>query len=349
MALVKQKNSPYFYAVIYESPGKKKWKSTKTTDRRLAQKRHDKWTLEARRKRNKDYLDRVSLEFSLDREVILLKEVWDRYKKQLTHSPPVSNEIYWNKFLDWIHGKIKKIGDIDKRIALRFLTQYEDNPPKTFNNVKSSLSAIWRALSIYDIGPNPWAQIPNKQNDSRLYRPFTPVEVKRILKQCNNEWEQYCLVAFHTGLRFKDVIHLKWKQIKDNHIELVPAKTRYNKKAVVIELHPELREILISMFHIDDNYIFPKGVNDYKNRRLEGQFKSILDKAEIKDSKNELVGFPSFRSLFVTRCESAGIPQSVIQGIVGHGSPSMTKRYSHDMEKGKAIAGLKSIKEFSGG
>jgi intergrase/recombinase len=40
-------------------------------------------------------------------------------------------------------------------------------------------------------------------------------------------------------------------------------------------------------------------------------------------------GYHSLRHTFVSLCASGGVPQSVVQSLVGHGSPAMTQHYTH--------------------
>ena len=45
--------------------------------------------------------------------------------------------------------------------------------------------------------------------------------------------------------------------------------------------------------------------------------------------KRPEAGFHSLRHTFVSLCAAGGVPQSVVQALVGHGSPAMTAHYTH--------------------
>ncbi len=45
--------------------------------------------------------------------------------------------------------------------------------------------------------------------------------------------------------------------------------------------------------------------------------------------KRPEAGFHSLRHTFVSLCAAGGDPQSVVQALVGHGSPAMTAHYTH--------------------
>ncbi len=45
--------------------------------------------------------------------------------------------------------------------------------------------------------------------------------------------------------------------------------------------------------------------------------------------QTNVVGFHSLRHSFVSFCANAGVPMAVVQSLVGHGSPAMTRHYTH--------------------
>ena len=57
------------------------------------------------------------------------------------------------------------------------------------------------------------------------------------------------------------------------------------------------------------------------------------------------VGFHSLRHSFVSLCRESNAPLSVVESIVGHSNPAMTRLYSHTSEAAavKAIAALPSL------
>jgi hypothetical protein len=57
------------------------------------------------------------------------------------------------------------------------------------------------------------------------------------------------------------------------------------------------------------------------------------------------VGFHSLRHTFVSLCRESNAPLAVVESIVGHSNPSMTRHYTHVGEQaaGRAVAALPSI------
>jgi hypothetical protein len=57
------------------------------------------------------------------------------------------------------------------------------------------------------------------------------------------------------------------------------------------------------------------------------------------------VGFHSLRHTFVSLCREANAPLSVVEAIVGHANPAMTRHYTHTSEAaaGAAVAALPDV------
>jgi hypothetical protein len=61
------------------------------------------------------------------------------------------------------------------------------------------------------------------------------------------------------------------------------------------------------------------------------------------------VGFHSLRHTFVSLCREANAPLAVVEAIVGHSNPAMTRHYTHTSEAaaGAAVAALPDITSTS--
>ena len=66
-----------------------------------------------------------------------------------------------------------------------------------------------------------------------------------------------------------------------------------------------------------------------------------------KDGKRAVieVGFHSLRHTFVSLCRESNAPLAVVECIVGHSSPAMTRHYTHvgELAAGRAVALLPSV------
>jgi hypothetical protein len=57
------------------------------------------------------------------------------------------------------------------------------------------------------------------------------------------------------------------------------------------------------------------------------------------------VGFHSLRHTFVSLCRESNAPLAVVESIVGHSNPAMTRHYTHvgELAAGRAVAALPSV------
>lgn len=337
--LIKQKNSPYFYAVLTTSRHKIQKFSLRTSILSEAKYYHSQLYKKYFDIRKEEHIKKI-LEVSsarvksiyLNEAITVVQELKESSKDSLST---------FKRFLIWIrknYPKITLINDIDKITALAFLRDnYALSAPKSYNTVKSALSSFWRPLVLYSI-ENIWLSIPNRTTvDSKEYRSLTDDEVLRILNNSEGFWHYATLISFYTGLRKIDIFFLKWSEIKDFCIELIPCKTKRYKKAVFIPLHLDLIKLFNGLSK-DSEYVFPEAVKRYSSGTFHKQYKTILTQSGVSNAS-----FHCLRSTFITKAESFGISREVLMGVVGHSSPHMTERYSHDRESAKKITEIPSI------
>jgi len=220
---------------------------------------------------------------------------------------------------------------------------------RTYNAYLLSVSVIFKTF----IGEKHVFKNEDKKIlDTHSHKEFTKSQIKNIfsafddpeLKIMNKD---EMLLLFHfgcwTGLRLKDCCLIKWESINlaKNMIYIKPAKTQKYNRTVVIPLHPMLFNE-IEMIYKDqnfDDYVLPHVAKRYLSNpsgvkkdcikvfKYCGLKTTLKIKGKMKGVNQ--YGFHSFRHTFVSFCANAGVPLAVVQAIVGHGSPVMTRLYSH--------------------
>ena len=142
---------------------------------------------------------------------------------------------------------------------------------------------------------------------------------------------------------------LKWEQIdfEKNTIALPPAKTQRKGKTkwVHLPLISRLAQDLKSIDKRDCEFVLPYLSRKYLSNRTsvikicKEAFESAGIRTSIENGKGRAisaVGFHSLRHTFVSECAKAGISLAVVQSIVGHGNPAMTRHYTHiDIESAR--------------
>lgn len=184
------------------------------------------------------------------------------------------------------------------------------------------------------------------------YKPLFKDEMEVLLKIC-------CF----TGADGQSACLMQWSGIdlESNQINYIREKTRRKTggRIITLPIHPELKQALLKAqeWKQENNpYVLPNVADRYK-RNHSGVQKDVMkiirialgiettdheESAGTRAKAANLYSLHSFRHTFVSFCANAGVPLAVVAAIVGHGSPAMTKHYSHISAeaKGKALAAI---------
>ncbi|MDF7799334.1 site-specific integrase [Pontiellaceae bacterium B1224] len=227
---------------------------------------------------------------------------------------------------------------------------------------------------------NPFGKIKRKKLKTEVRRELSLEELHTILDTASGELKTLLFIGTFTGLRLGDCSTLKWGEVDllRGVIKRVPSKTKGNDgKPVTIGIPAPLHGILsqtpksrrkgyvVPMFadlytyeNTDGKRIrqsmiteqiqahFRKlGINTHKEgtgTQLKPDPEKPGEYVEEKTGKRAVVevGFHSLRHTFVSLQAESGTPQAVVQAIVGHGNPAMTRHYTHIGEEAAKQAAL---------
>lgn len=145
-------------------------------------------------------------------------------------------------------------------------------------------------------------------------------------------------IAIATALREGDICTLKWSDV-DFCENVIRRKMNKTGLCVEIPISDGLKEFLLSYRNGNDSdHIFPVHSEMYQKNPsgVSYRIKAFLEKLGIKTTvvpkgRTRAVSVKDLHSCRHTFCYYAGlrgIPLSVVQGILGHMSPEMTKRYN---------------------
>jgi integrase len=192
-------------------------------------------------------------------------------------------------------------------------------------------------------------------------RELTIDELRKICQAATGELQTLLALGIYSGLRLGDCATLRWGEVDlpRGMIRRIPNKTaRRNPKPVIIPIHPILRDMLsITPLNKRSEYVLPEMAALYIHRTdmvtdmVQRHFKACgitLHKPGTgTDGKRAVieVGFHSLRHTFVSLCRESNAPLSVVESIVGHSSPAMTRHYTHvgELAAGRAVALLPSV------
>ena len=275
-------------------------------------------------------------------------------------------ESQYETFANWMKKAYPKVTELRKVTAAEadafssyLLTSYSAN---THNKYITLLAYVWKVLKEpARITDNPWGQIVKKSVTMHVRRELTVEELTRVCGKLEGEMRLLFALGIYTGLRLGDCATMEWGKIDlaRGFLQTNPHKT--SKTLVRIPLHPTLAGMLSEipsnehtgfvLKEIAETYLHNSSILTH---RIKKAFTSagIKTTAKCKDGKNARVdvGFHSLRHTFVSLSANAGVPLTVVQAIVGHTNPMMTRHYFHasdDALKG-AVAALPDVIEATG-
>lgn len=284
-------------------------------------------------------------------------------------------ETQWRHFANWIIGRRGNcaLRDVTEQDAAAYAASLGKKVgPSTFNRHIILLRLVFRILAKSGkMSANPFAEITGKRFQVHSRRELTIDELRRVCADADGELRTLLALGIYTGLRLGDCTTLQWDEVDlvRGVIHRIPAKTvRRNPKPVMVPLHGALAAILSKTPEKKRRSdVLPKLATAYRRDgtivtdRVQQHFKDcgirlyvpgtgiILDE-NGKPKKDCLravieVGFHSLRHSFVSLCRSAGAPLAVVEAIVGHASPAMTRHYTHVGEAAAttAVAALPDI------
>jgi len=160
-------------------------------------------------------------------------------------------------------------------------------------------------------------------------KPFAPDEVKRMLKNADEEWKRVIAVASMTGLRLRDAIRIG-SSFYDKALDAILIVETKTGKRLTIPVNDTLRDIL------KNEHIAPT-LRELSNGALNKRFLKILEAAEI--DREPVVGagknttyrksFHSLRHTFVSNLTNAGVDPEIRRKLAGHSSVEIHEVYTH--------------------
>jgi integrase len=354
-------------------------RSTKTTDRKLAQRLADEW----------EQLAKLAGEKRLT-ESHCRKVVAEMYER--TIGEPLHFRTARAYLVEWLEGTK---GDVEIRTYWRYYqTVYEfiehlgvkaerllrEITPKDVRLWRDKLKA--KGLSAPTVNgaikvlrmpfkaahDNGYIEInPCTKNSVRPLRDearnvakdvFTPEQIAALLDAAPSEdWKGAILCGFYTGLRLRDVTELRWTALNLDQ-RTITLTTRKTRQDVMVPIHPRFGAWLKKQVRgIGKAPVFPTlaGKSGAGKSGLSMQFKRIMERAKIKGRllrkatgegrSQSSLSFHSLRHSFNAALANAGVGAEMRQELTGHSSLEMNRIYTHpDIEvKRKAVALLPMI------
>jgi integrase len=273
----------------------------------------------------------------------------------------------FSAFVEWMqekHPEATTLRDVTQQIAEEYAASLNGGrlSPNTYNKHLNVLTLVFRVVKQKArLTTNHWEDIQRKHLVTHSRRELTVDELKKVCKLAAGELRALFALGIYSGLRLGDCATLRWGEVDLTRgiICRIPNKTaRRNPKPVLVPVHPVLRDMLAAT-PVDQraDYVLPETAALYLRRidlvtdMVQQHFKTCGLKPH-KPGTGEAgkravieVGFHSLRHTFVSLCRESNAPLAVVESIVGHSNPAMTRHYTHvgELAAGQAVALLPSV------
>jgi integrase len=270
-------------------------------------------------------------------------------------------------FADWMaehYPQFPALRDVTREIAEEYAGQMNHGrfSASTYNKHLNLLTLVFRVLKDKArLSGNPWQDIQRKRIIAQGRRELTMDELRDVCQSATGELRVLLAVGVYSGLRLGDCATLRWAEVDlpRNLIRRIPNKTaRRNPKPVIIPVHPILRDMLAETApEKRGEFVLPETAETYLRRTdmVTDMVQRHFEACGIQPHKRGTgtgdkravveVGFHSLRHTFVSLCRESNAPLAVVESIVGHSNPAMTRHYTHvgELAAGQAVAALPSV------
>ena len=349
--------SQFWSACWTDGKGRRVKRSTKTTDKRLAERLAQQFEAESRAKRTARQARKIlgdiyksvageELPSMTVREYLV--GFMERKRPEVASSTSEYYASNSTRFLAWL-GKRgdEDIADITQSdlVAYRNFLATSRGPTAVNNSLKCIKTYFACARKEGFILENPAEHVDGvRDRGESTRRGFTLEELQKVLALATTEWASLIRFGFFTGQRLGDVATIKWSNIDldKNELRLVTKKTA---RKMAIPIPAPLRRHIDSLPGPRDPAapLHPYGhetvTRTGKTSLLGKDFAKLLVKAGLR-TKTRLpaeghvrsrhdVSFHSLRHSATSILKDAGVPQIAVLSFIGHDTDAVSAGYSH--------------------
>jgi integrase len=267
----------------------------------------------------------------------------------------------WQAFVKWLGKSRKEVGrlaDITPAMGQDYARHLRDRKlaAGTFNKHVALCKLVIGTLSESErVTVNPFDKVKRRRENQQHRRELAWDKLCEICEAAKGEMKTLLFLGIYTGQRLGNCCLLTWDEVDLTRgwITTVPRKTRNrNAGPIHIPVLDHLRPLLeATPPGKRKGYLLPELAALYlKNRdlvtdRVQALFKSCgvqvhkPGTGRQKDENGNWVstgkravlqyGYHSLRHTTVTLLQEAGVPQAVVQAVVGHRTLAMTQKYTH--------------------
>jgi integrase len=221
-----------------------------------------------------------------------------------------------------------------------------------------------KAVKQHIFDKNPARLIDNLDRSQRHYRrEFKTDELRKLIETASADWKTAILIGLYTGMRLSDVANVAWNNIDLQRDEITLTEKKTNKTKI-FPISKHLKKYLETLPAGDDPKapLLPTLAGKVESW-LSNQFFELMavaglvksrgtheKKKEGRASKRRQsdITFHSLRHTATSLLKNAGVSDVIARDIIGHESEAVSRNYTHiDRETRKAA--VDKLPDFVGG
>jgi integrase len=355
----KHPQSRYWVAAFYDGTGRQRRRSTRTTDRRLAERLANEFEKASRTRRTLSQLEKVLRSFHEELggqgfEKRSLRAFCSEWLEEKEPSVSDATKQFYRKtvqkLLEYFGERADQpITEVIPGDLVRFRnTLATQTSPSTVNHNLVAVKMIFKAarrLGRITEDPSEFVKPVRLFDDpsETKRRPFTVAELQTLLAVADDEWKSMIRIGLYAGARLSDVATLRWSSIDIERGEL-RFTARKTGKSVLLPIVGPLQVHIENLASSDDphGFLHPRAAESFNRRKisasLSNQFGALLDQAGLRPLKTSgssnrrranALSFHSLRHTAVSLLKDAGVPMAVVLEIVGHSDAQTNALYTH--------------------
>ncbi|MFZ3103579.1 MAG: site-specific integrase [Smithella sp.] len=229
----------------------------------------------------------------------------------------------------------KNLSDFDAQRIVKNISD-DKKKPRTAQYVMATLRQIWNKARRGKIvsGDSPTRNVKIKKFDNRRQRFLSHTEAALLLAALKEKDEtvyKMALLSLHTGMRASEIFKLTWGCVDTQRgiITILDAKSGKGRPAFMTE---QIKNIFNEMKHgnNDDIVFLRKDKNPYTE--IPTLFRDMVTDLKFNENVSDTrqrVCFHTLRHTMASWHAEGGTDLYILKELLGHGSITLTERYSH--------------------
>jgi integrase len=317
------KRSNGIFYVCLQVDGKRRWKSTKCTDKASALKKVSCLAELMTPKERPVMLQQFIADFMPFAEGTFDVETIGCYRRSLDQFLTLAGNIRLDS-LTLKHLDRYKI----ERLKFKVHDRRPISPATVNRELQALHAAMQRAVTWKVISANPFAGMQQIPIPDRSPLFFSRLEFEKLFAIVKEEWfKELILFAVCTGLRQGEMLNLQWKQVdltnKLFRLESSPTFKMKGGKRRTVPISDAIYGVLQSKYLGDDNaYVFTFEGGRIKPSLVIHKFKKYVLLAGV----NERLHWHSLRATYASWLVACNVPIFAVSKLLGHSSVQVTER-----------------------